>query len=136
MSYWNHSGKYQPEAELFGELVPGSGMAETFHGELFRAASKIYHDYFNNGFGNTRDSPAAFLLDHIKFSDDVKNMFYEYGLGNICYSNEEDVLEEMINIVIEHLLVTDNKPNSQDMWDYKVKYSHKFEEYEYEEEEE
>ena len=49
-SYWNENGAYQKEYdELYEKLVPRSGEADTVHGEMIRAISRITYDYFNNG---------------------------------------------------------------------------------------
>lgn len=51
-SYWNNNGIYQAEYDKLFDLVPQSGSAETLHGELIRAVSRINYEYFNNGNGN------------------------------------------------------------------------------------
>jgi len=49
-SYWNENGAYQKEYdELYEKLVPIRGEADTVHGEMIRAVSRISYDYFNNG---------------------------------------------------------------------------------------
>ena len=49
-TYWNGNGKHQ---ELYNaqwdELVPGNGKAGTMQGEVLRAASRLYHRWFNDG---------------------------------------------------------------------------------------
>lgn len=48
--YWQDNGAYQQEYEkLWNELVPAEGEAETVNGEILRASSKLYHEFFNNG---------------------------------------------------------------------------------------
>lgn len=48
--YFSGNGAWQKEFdELWNELVPASGQAETLHGELIRAAGRLTHEYFNNG---------------------------------------------------------------------------------------
>lgn len=55
-SYWNNEGAYEKETnELYEELVPLKGEAETVNGELIRIAHRLYHEYCNNGNGNARD---------------------------------------------------------------------------------
>lgn len=49
-SYWNNNGAYQEEHDrLWEELVPSSGSASTIHGELIRAASRLFYEFCNNG---------------------------------------------------------------------------------------
>lgn len=53
-SYWNNEGIYQTEYDkLYEELVPNEGQADTLHGELIRAVSRLCYDYYNNGNMNT-----------------------------------------------------------------------------------
>lgn len=48
--YWNMNGAYQKEYdELWDELVPAEGEAQTTRGEVLRTSSKLYYDFFNNG---------------------------------------------------------------------------------------
>ena len=52
-TYWSERGTEQDKyEELWDELVPGLGEADTEAGELVRSISKIYYDLYNNGFGN------------------------------------------------------------------------------------
>lgn len=54
-SYWNEKGEYQKEYdELWPQLVPASGEAETANGEAIRCASRLYYEYYNNGNFNAR----------------------------------------------------------------------------------
>lgn len=53
--YWNGEGKHQEEYDrLYAELVGSSGSSETLNGELIRAASRLYHENFNNGNFNAK----------------------------------------------------------------------------------
>jgi hypothetical protein len=52
-TYWNSEGKHQIlYKRLWKKLVPPIGEANTPHGELLRANSKLYYDFYNNGFCN------------------------------------------------------------------------------------
>lgn len=138
MSYWNNNGKYEAEAAALNELVPMMGNCETFKGEVWRAATKIYHDYFNNGFCNEWTQPAAFLMDNVELSSDVKHVLLEYASGNMLFgANHEKEMEMMINSVIEQLRDVEDRPNQVDMWEYPISYKYSFVEvYEDEEEDE
>jgi RecJ-like exonuclease len=55
-SYWNNTGAYQTEYhELYDKHVPVSGACETLNGELIRAMSRLFYEYYNNGNGNARE---------------------------------------------------------------------------------
>lgn len=52
-AFWNGTHPLSArQQELFNLLVPASGEASTAHGELLRAATRIYYDVCNNGLGN------------------------------------------------------------------------------------
>lgn len=44
------------QSELHQKLVPMKGAADSVHGELIRAANRIYYDMYNNGGGNMADN--------------------------------------------------------------------------------
>lgn len=110
--YWNNVGKYQLEIEELEDLVPGAGAAETLAGEMFRAATRIYYDAFNNGFGNNTSGAMNFLKKYL-----VPNSTAELGsaLSHIelftncgeCVSISERTgvaLDQMIDAVVEYTL--------------------------------
>ena len=48
--YWNHEGAYNEEYKrLHEEMVPDSGRSESYQGEVIRAVSRMYYEYYNNG---------------------------------------------------------------------------------------
>jgi len=48
-SYWSENGKYQKESDILQKLVPAEGSSPFTDVELFRIASNVYYDIFNNG---------------------------------------------------------------------------------------
>lgn len=55
-SYWDNNGAYQEQYdEIYAKLVPSSGEADTVHGEMIRAVSRLFYDYCNNGNCNVRE---------------------------------------------------------------------------------
>ena len=61
--YWNSNGMYQADYEvLANKLLPSKGKADTIEGEMLRAATKLYYDYWNNGMCNNTSGPAKFLI--------------------------------------------------------------------------
>jgi hypothetical protein len=85
-----------PEAKennrLWEKLVPGSGEAETPHGELLRAINRLQYDRYNNGFGNgpftefnntlleNEANIKKFMGDPSKF-DEFEREFEDINLG-------------------------------------------------------
>lgn len=51
-TYWNSKGKYQAESDILAKLVPTEGSSQFTDIELYRIATNIYYDIFNNGGGN------------------------------------------------------------------------------------
>lgn len=81
-SYWNEKGYYQDIYDrLHSNLVPSSGEADTVHGELVRAISRLYYDYCNNGNIN------AVEADY----EEIENTCYNCGgTGELEYDSEDD----------------------------------------------
>lgn len=125
--YWDNEGLYEAEAAQLQELVPVAGNCETLKGEIWRAATKIYHDYYNNGFGNFWAEAASFLMDNIRLEKSVKNILLEHANGNIANGDYEEEMEMMIDATIAQLQHMKDRPNEVDMWDYKS-YNYTFDE--------
>lgn len=119
MKYWTEQGKYQAEADQLQTLLPPAGACATHKGEIWRAATKIYYDYFNNGFGNDWREPAAFLINSVTLSQEIYDILYDHAAGNTAdaYDKEMDL---MIDQVIEHLRTVEDRPNTTDMWETKL----------------
>jgi hypothetical protein len=108
-TYWNNNGLHQVESERFNSLVPLMGKCDTVEGELNRAASKIYHDYYNNGFGNNWSGAWKFLYEH---QDELKietelNMLWDYRRG-VTIDKYDTIMmeniENLVNKVIEYIM--------------------------------
>lgn len=120
MTYWNNNGTHQSKANELQELVPVMGKCDTLRGEIWRAATKIYYDFYNNGFGNHWVEPAMFLMDMVDLDDEIEMVLYEHADGNCLshYCDYEDLMESMIDTVIEAIHGMDDAPNEVDMWSY------------------
>tara|TARA_R110000823_G_scaffold101636_16_gene218366 strand:+ start:31 stop:564 length:534 start_codon:yes stop_codon:yes gene_type:complete len=129
--YWEKQGEHEKEAQELMKLVEPSGPSKTLRGELMRAVSKIYYDYYNNGFGNTWEGPATLLMKHVHFDSKIERMFYEHG-GGITGEGFDELIEAMMSSVVEEIYEMDDSPNTVDMW--KVSYdSRRFQDDEYDE---
>lgn len=119
MKYWSNKGRFEAEAQELNALVPMMGKADTFKGEVWRAATKIYHDYFNNGFGNTWREAAEFLLDSVELPKSVIDILLEHANGNWADgANYDEQMDLMIDAVIVQLRDVEDRPNQIDMWEY------------------
>jgi hypothetical protein len=77
------------------ELVPAQGNAPTQHGELLRCMARLYHDVYNNGFGNRevlfgnivfvqslKDAVVPFLEDSKSWRRGLENYLVDVGKAN------------------------------------------------------
>lgn len=60
--YYFNKGKYSREyTELWDEMIPSQGQADSVQGEVLRCISKLSYDRFNNGFGNPMPACAKLI---------------------------------------------------------------------------
>jgi len=114
--YWDNKGAYENEAKELAKLVPPSGPSKSLRGEIFRAAMKVYYDYYNNGFGNSWPEAAQFLMSHVDLSSNVTQMLLDHAMGNLG-DGQSGAVEEMMNTTIEQIYTMGDTPNTADMWD-------------------
>jgi hypothetical protein len=122
-TYWMNKGKHQEAYQkLANELLPDSGKADTLHGELLRALGKIYYDYYNNGMCNNTSGPCNFLKAKLNLEGPIasalEDIYLESNTGGYTKMEMEEPLEMLANYVIEHVMNTENQPNSEDMYDH------------------
>jgi len=114
--YWDNKGAYENEAKELGKLVPSSGPSKSLRGEIFRAAMKVYYDYYNNGFGNSWPEAAQFLMSHVDLSSNVTQMLLDHAMGNLG-NGVSGAVEEMMNTTIEQIYTMTDSANTTDMWE-------------------
>jgi len=123
--------------ELFEEMVPMSGPADSVAGELVRAMSRIEYRNYNDGdhlgigYGNETCNPAGrYLKVH---GDKVISALVD-ALWGIC---EDEAYDGILNLLIDHVVkFVDAQPElrdlpTEDMWTHRMQ-----EDYQYEDEEE
>ena len=125
-TYWNSTGKHQEvyQATLI-DLMPPSGPASTVEGEMLRASTKLYYDYYNNGFCNNTSGASnylkicnsAFKLDIAKELLVISN---ENNTGGYTSAKLEVELEAVANAVIEYIIARNGAytPHTDDMFNY------------------
>lgn len=125
MTYWNNNGLHQSTYEtLYGALVPDNGACDTLEGEILRAISKVYYDFYNNGFGNDMRGPVAFLREHfpVEGFTDIINMLVAAAPEGSPMSVSEERLEDLVNGVVVYIASKDGKYHDLeggDMWTYR-----------------
>jgi hypothetical protein len=128
-TYWMNKGKHQKAyQELTNDLMPAYGKADTLHGELLRALGKIYYDYYNNGMCNNTSGPCNFLKAKLNLDGPIasalEDIYLESNASGYTKMDMEEPLEMVANYVIEHVMSTENQPNSEDMWDLQEEDDH------------
>ena len=110
--------------ELFDELVPESGKADTVAGEIVRAYSRIAYRYYNDGdmlglgYGKeTCNAAGRYLAEKVTAAEGL--LEYMWG-GEQDKEYEDDLLrvgEAVLAQLKKHPEFKTEK-NEEDMWDY------------------
>ncbi len=96
-AYWNKKGRYQKQYdELYKKLVPAEGEAPTEHGEVLRSISRIYYDYYNNGFANITSEYYKDLIGNIDSkANEIQAEMENPDALTWWQKGMDDVVEEM-----------------------------------------
>ena len=108
-SYWNNTGKYQAEYEIIKTGIPLIGETNYLELELIRAVSKIYYNYFNDGFGGNWTGAWNFINDNFAAELDLlneMNILSDYSSEIYVGENSfiEGVVESLVNKSIKYLI--------------------------------
>lgn len=112
--------------ELFEELVPASGKADTVAGEIVRAINRIAYRNWNDGdrigvgYGKeTCNAAARFLMEKCggAVEDAVREIWGEHY--DAAYEMGLALLEEAVVRYIEEHPELRTQENGEDMWDYR-----------------
>lgn len=113
--------------ELFEELTPDLGKADTVAGEIVRAICRIGYrnkndgDHIGVGYGNETCNPAARYL--MKFGDErIDNAICKiWGVyADEIYDKGLQELEEAVLEYLEEHPELKTTVNNEDMWDYRT----------------
>lgn len=105
-SFWNRKHPLYESYLKFESLLPVEGHCSTVEGELFRAATRICWDYYNNGFGNNWSGALNFLKDYKMVTEKEFRALGYYSRGR-CYGNFEyfgGPMEIMVNEVLARVV--------------------------------
>ena len=125
--YWNKKGAHQADFDrLCDELIPDVGKADTVAGEILRAATRLAHDFYNNGMGNNTSGAANFLLKKGVMDHEAHSIIYYYTRGTLYdgrYKGDsfQVAIERVIDFAVEMILANPDlttKANDEDMFDY------------------
>jgi hypothetical protein len=126
-TYWDNDGPHQYEYQrLFEELVAPSGMSSTIEGECLSAASRLAHDYWNNGGGNNVSGAFFYLRQHLPlFKKEWTEALIPFvcGSGGIFCSNAQlCAVEEILDTTVQFVISRDCdfRPNSRSFLDMNI----------------
>lgn len=112
--------------ELFEELVPASGPANTVAGEIIRAVCRIGYRNYNDGdhvgvgYGKETCNPAARYLREKCGGAVAKAVDEMWGIyGDAYYDELVSALEEAVLSYVEQHPELKSEENREDMWDYR-----------------
>lgn len=119
--YWNSNGKHQLEyQELYSTLVPAEGNAGTVEGEMIRAATRLYYDYYNNGMLNNTSGACQFLMEcntnqFLNIGDELLEVYQESNTG--CYTDVSlsTQLETILDTVVEYIVSLNGEYTESDV---------------------
>ena len=114
--------------DLFEELVPSMGKADTVAGEIVRATCRIGYrnwndgDHIGVGYGKETCNPAARYLLNTEDPDIVKIIDDMWGMQSdrLYDAAMEVLLESVLNYLDKHPELK-TKANTEDMFDYQNK---------------
>lgn len=115
--------------ELFEELVPPQGKADTVAGEIIRAVCRLHYRNWNDGdhvgvgYGKETCNPAARFLAK-RGSREMETVIYNmWGdpLDDSYDASMEILLDQTIQYIDDHPELK-TAPNAEDMFDYRDKY--------------
>jgi hypothetical protein len=131
-TYWNGNGRYQADYDRLAELMPAMGRCDTVAGELIRAASRLGHDFYNNGMGNNTSGAVNFLRHKGAVERSIYRVIYPYTRGQLYDGHYQGdlfqiAMEKMVDQTVEFIRANphlETQPNSEDMFDYSEEDQH------------
>lgn len=116
-NYFDGTSTHQAQYDqLFDSLVPARGEADTVKGEALRVASRIYYDWFNNGFCNITAPHFELMLGFLRSQESNYDFGHEmneidavveeieesgeYPAEFSDYGHVSDALESILNKIV------------------------------------
>lgn len=126
-SFWNRKHPLYESYLKFESLMPVEGNCQTIEGEVLRAATRIYWDYYNNGFGNNWSGALNFLKEYKMVTEKEYDRLDYYARGRV-YGNRDyfggqieillnDVLARVVQTILAHDGKYSNNTFNVDMFD-------------------
>lgn len=109
-NFWDGDHPNNHLAKEFESLMPPTGAANTVEGEMYRAASRLVYDFYNNGFCNDNSGPLEFLSEFNLVTDKQYKTLEPYMWGARygepgIFDNDElvEAVNEVCNQVLCHI---------------------------------
>ena len=93
--YWDNQGKFQEQYNQLLDALPHYGKGSTKASEIFRAATKLYYDFYNNGMVNNTSGAANYLLFTGVFTSAND---YDYALINPYTTGARILVKEEVDV--------------------------------------
>ena len=113
--------------DLFEELVPVEGKADTVAGEIVRAANRIAYRNYNDGdhigvgYGKETCNPAARFLMAYAGAEVRKTISDMWGMESEgLYDVALQVLELQVVSYLDANPELRERPNTEDLWEYRI----------------
>jgi hypothetical protein len=123
--YWNSTGKHQAAYEELCKLVPSSGPAGTVEGEMLRAATRLYYDFYNNGMVNNTSGAVNYLtrcdeLFNLDIAEELEIVEPECNTPYYTNLPLAGPLETIADVVIEYVISKDGlyTESGDNLFDY------------------
>jgi hypothetical protein len=123
--YWRGGGDSEYQ-QLWNQLVPASGAAPTVEGELLRAASRLYYDWYNNGFGNNTSGAANFIKnygDYYVVARAIQTIEPYLRGNNSDADSQSKSIERALEVIVDSVVAQIKQangnyhPNTTDLFD-------------------
>lgn len=108
---------------LYKILVPSSGKADTVHGEIIRAVSRIDYRAYNDGEVFWMDVQNCACGEAAAYLEKTLPERYQALLHHVVAQRidefcpkYENFLSQLKEITLDVIATTENKPNTVDMW--------------------
>jgi len=124
-TYWNSNGKHQAAYQELCKLVPSSGPAGTVEGEMLRAVTRVYYDYYNNGMINNTSDAVHYLMHcdelfDLELCEELEFVESECNTGHYTNASLAYSLETIADTVIEYVISKNGvyTESGDNMFDY------------------
>jgi hypothetical protein len=124
-TYWNSNGKHQAAYQELSKMVPSSGPAGTVEGEMLRAVTRLYYDFYNNGMVNNTSGAVNYLtrcdeLFNLDIAEELEIVEPECNTPHYTNLPLAGPLETIADVVIEYVISKDGlyTESGDNLFDY------------------